>query len=430
MTASGRASSPPAAIGGTILGVEPRAWVRPESVEGAAACLAEGARDGARFAFVGGGTAIELGAPPRAVDVALSTAGLARIVEHEPADQVVTVEAGVRLGPLQSALAAHGQRLALDPPRAAEATIGGLVATGAFGPLRTRYGGLRDLIIGVAFARADGVIARGGGKVVKNVAGFDLPKLMVGSLGVLGLVVRASFRLHPLPEEAATVLAAGLDPAAVWALAARLRAGKFEPAAVAALAHGRERFQVAVRFEGFASAVAREVARIQESEAATGVPLDRLPRDAATAWWAEHEALRGGATLAGGGAAGAVFSARFGALPAAFAAVAGEALAPVRDALAAPATVYYPTLGLGFLAGAAPDATGPALTDLVAALGRARAWLGERGGHLVLERAPGAVRARVDVWGPPPAALGLMRRLKERFDPEVRLNPGRFVGGL
>ena len=132
----------------------------------------------------------------------LGTERLERIVEHAPLDQIVIVEAGVRLASLQDALARSGQMLALDPPWAGRATIGGLVATNAFGPRRTRYGSIRDLIIGISIVRADGTEARGGGKVVKNVAGFDVPKLMVGSLGTLGLIATVNFRLHPLARGA------------------------------------------------------------------------------------------------------------------------------------------------------------------------------------------------------------------------------------
>src|SRR5262249_7892182 len=158
---------------------------------------------------VGGGTDLGLGAPPARLDAVLATSGLDRVVEHAPSDQIVVVEAGRTLGQLQSVLAEHGQRLALDPAMPGKKTIGGIVAADAFGPRRARFGSVRDLIIGVSFVRADGAAARGGGKVVKNVAGFDLPKLFVGSLGTLGLITTATFRLHPLPEEEVSVLLPG-----------------------------------------------------------------------------------------------------------------------------------------------------------------------------------------------------------------------------
>src|ERR1700680_2388612 len=151
---------------------------------------------------------------------------------------------------LQSVAGTHGQRLALDPPLADRATIGGIIAANAFGPLRTRYGSVRDLIIGVSIIRADGVIARGGGKVVKNVAGFDLPKLMVGSLGTLGMIATATFRLHPQTEASETLLIGTRSAAAIRRLFADMRRAQLEIAAAVAITEGGA-FDVAVRFEGF-----------------------------------------------------------------------------------------------------------------------------------------------------------------------------------
>src|SRR5215468_4722777 len=211
-----------------------------------------------QLGFVGGGTALALGAPPTGLDAVVRTERLTRIIEHAPADQVVIVEAGLTLAALQGQLAAHGQRLALDPPLPDRATIGGLVATAGFGPLRARYGAIRDLIIGVTLVLADGTVARGGGKVVKNVAGFDLPKVACGSLGTLGLVAAAAFRLHPLPEAVQTVLVPSIGPEQVVAVIAAVRAAQLEPTCAVALttsgASGAARagagaFDLGVRFE-------------------------------------------------------------------------------------------------------------------------------------------------------------------------------------
>src|SRR5215468_6177165 len=218
-----------------IAGVRPRAAYAPATLDESAEVMAMAARDRLRLGFVGGGTALAMGAPPAGLDAVVRSERLARIVEHAPADMVAVVEAGVTLAALQAALAAHGQRLAIDPPCPERATIGGLVAAAGFGPLRARYGAIRDLIIGVTLVRADGTVARGGGKVVKNVAGFDLPKVACGSLGTLGMIAQAAFRLHPLPEASSTVLAAGVGAEAVVALVAAARAAQLEPACVVAL---------------------------------------------------------------------------------------------------------------------------------------------------------------------------------------------------
>jgi glycolate oxidase FAD binding subunit len=345
---------------------------------------------------------------------------------------VVVVEAGVTLAALQATLGAHGQRLALDAPSPERATIGGLVATGAFGPLRARYGGVRDLIIGVTLVRADGEVARGGGKVVKNVAGFDLPKVACGSLGTLGLVATASFRLHPLPETTATVLVPGLRSEAVVALVAAARTAQLEPASAVALStaderggigggdpdgvaggarvlpRGISRFDLGVRFEGFGRGVQQQIARLIDLAGAAGTPAELLAGEAASAFWRRHDAVRAAAPL----------RVRVAALPTRFPSVA--TLVSGLGELA-----WYATLGLGFVGGAVGDAAAA-----TAAVTAARAALSAEGGSLVVETAPAELRAVVDPWGPSPPAFSVMERLKQRFDPERRLNPGRFVGGL
>src|SRR6266540_365170 len=160
-----------------VLGVVPRIAVEPATVDEAAEAMRALAADRLAVGFVGGATDLDLGAPPARLDAVLHIRRLDRIREHAPSDQIVAVEAGMTLAELQRHLAPHRQRLAIDPPLPERATVGGIVAANAFGPRRTRFGPIRDLVIGITVVRADGVIARGGGKVVKNVAGFDLPRL-------------------------------------------------------------------------------------------------------------------------------------------------------------------------------------------------------------------------------------------------------------
>ena len=181
----------------------------------------------------------------------LTTEGLDRILEHEAGDLTCTVEAGIRLSTLAVALAEHGQRLSLDPP--GDPTVGGLLATNVSGPLRHRFGAPRDLVLGVTLVLADGTIASAGGKVVKNVAGYDLARLVCGSRGMLALVGRASFRLHPLPQASQTLLVETEDTAGVTA---RLRDAQLQPSALDVLHPGR----VAVLFEGSDRAVADQLA--------------------------------------------------------------------------------------------------------------------------------------------------------------------------
>jgi glycolate dehydrogenase FAD-binding subunit len=397
------------ADGDAVLGMRPRVAVEPGSLDEAAEAMRALARDGASVVFVGGGTDLELGAPPARLDAVLHTRRLDRIREHAPSDQIVAVEAGMTVAALQRHLAPHGQRLALDPPHPERATAGGVVAANAFGPRRTRHGAVRDLVIGVTLVRADGVVARGGGKVVKNVAGFDLPRLLCGSLGSLALIAEVVFRLHPLPEASATVALPRLSPAEVRAVTRAALDARLEPSAVAALQEG-ERFRLALRFEGFAPGVREQVDRLLARDARA----ERLEGPDEAALWARHDASR---------AAGDV-RARAAFRPAALE-EAARALEAVTASLGAGELVLYPTLGIAFANGALVRADSTA-----SAIAAARATLRPGNGSLVLAAAPAPLRAQVDPWGDPPPALEVMRRLKRELDPDGRLAPGRVAGGI
>jgi glycolate oxidase FAD binding subunit len=274
---------------------------------------------------------------------------------------------------------------------------------------------VRDLIIGVTLVGAGGEVARGGGKVVKNVAGFDLPKVACGSLGTLGLIATASFRLHPVPEVTTTVVAAGVTAEAVVALIAAARAAQLEPASVVALsaataatAAAAGRFDVGWRFEGFGRGVEPQVARMVELVRAAPAAAEILDAAGAAGFWRRHDAVRAAAPL----------RVRVAGLPTRLPSIAAL-LAGLGD------LVWYASLGVGVAGGAVAD-----LARAVAAVTAARAALVSEGGSLVIEAAPAELRAAIDPWGPRPPSFAIMERLKRRFDPDGRLNPGRFVGGL
>jgi glycolate oxidase FAD binding subunit len=339
------------------------ARLTPASIEEVQALLAQGGRS---VLFVGGETAMPPGPP---ADVEVSTSRLNRIVEYAPADQVVIVESGVTLAQLQGELAKNGQRLALDPPHPEKATIGGIVAASSFGPLRTRYGSVRDLIIGVSVVRADGTRAKGGGKVVKTVAGFDLPKLMCGSYGTLAFIATATFRVHPLPEATVCLRARGGDP---MELVRRVRALQLEPAAMLALGEGGK-WDVYLRFEGFGAGVRAQREKLRELEE--------------SAWPAPAS---GGVRI------------RFAALPTQAAEVA-KSLAPLRARLS-----WLPTLGVGW--GFCAVADPPVLQSARRALAALGGWLNSPGD-----------------WGPAPDSVALHRSVKNQLDPANLLAPGRFI---
>jgi glycolate oxidase FAD binding subunit len=401
-----------------VAGVVPSAVFEPRTREECVACFEEARRRRLSLAIVGGGTKLGLGTAPRRLDAIVSTTRLDRVVEHSPSDQVVVAEAGITLARLQATLAVSGQRLACDAPQADRATLGGLLATNDFGPLRTRFGSLRDLVLGVSVLRADAAVVRGGGKVVKNVAGYDVPKLMVGALGTLGMIETVTLRLHPLAELVRTVRMDGLSQEGLRALVVLLRREQLEPCAVAALGVG-DAFDALVRFEGFGVAVDDACRELQLAAAELGRPVAPLSHEAAAAAWADHDAAR---------TAGQV-RLKIAAPPSALARVAQEILRPLAAALHAGRIVAYPTLGLAFVTGGAPESADPGA--FAAAVADARARLSTSPGSLVIHDLPLALRGPgTDVWGAPPPALPVMRRLKERFDPEGRLNAGRFVGGL
>src|SRR5215813_6004830 len=195
----------PASAADSVCGVHAGIVIEPGSEAELAGALKVVNASAAAIIPRGGGTKLEWGNPPERAEVILSTARLDRVLEHAWADLTVSVEAGCTVAKLQETLAKHGQRLAIDARWPERGTIGGLLSTNDSGPLRLRFGSLRDLVIGVTIALPDGTVASSGGKVVKNVAGYDLPKLLTGALGTLGVITRAIFRLHPLPKERRTI---------------------------------------------------------------------------------------------------------------------------------------------------------------------------------------------------------------------------------
>jgi glycolate oxidase FAD binding subunit len=405
-----------AAAADAVDGVRPAAVVEPGSVEEAAAALRDAAAAGQALAFRGGGSKLGLGNPPERLDLLVSTARLDQVLEHAAGDLVVKVQGGVRLADLQAALAPAGQQLGLDPPEPG-ATVGGVVAANASGPRRLRYGTARDLIIGITVVLADGTVAHAGGKVVKNVAGYDLAKLFCGSLGTLGLVAEAVFRLHPVPEAAGTVALEVRRPADACAAVGRLLRATVEPSAVELAwpepaAPGR----LTVLLEGIRPGVEARVAATADllgagAQGGVADPDAPAPRLGALPWPAD-----GGGPVVGVKAA---------CPPAELDGAVGDLWAAADAAgVGCRLTAHA---GSGVLRAALPWAGTDALA---AALAAARRGLVARGGSLVLVEAPVELKRAVEVWGPAGDALELMRRVKRRFDPEGRLAPGRFVGGI
>jgi glycolate oxidase FAD binding subunit len=336
----------------------------------------------------GGGTKQDWGNRASRADLALSTARLNRVIEHAWADLTVTVQAGCTMAALQSCLAEHGQRLAIDVLWPERATVGGILSTNDSGTLRLVYGGLRDLVIGITLVLADGTIARSGGKVVKNVAGYDLPKLATGALGTLGVITQASFRLHPLPQNTRTLSVAAGTTDAAQALLLEVEGSQLAHTSLQARLAASSEAWVDVRLEGTEAGMAAQEARLRGmapfSEGSPGV-------------WAARQSIAEESSVA-----------KFSVLPSQIASTLSQWSRALRSSWRA----VIQATGIGWLAAEPP------LEGLRPELERA-------GGSLTIVRGP-----RHDAWGDPGDTLPLLRAVKAQFDPKGILNPGRFVGGI
>ena len=415
----------PAGPRDTVADVMPEWVAAPASVDEASAVLAAATEHGLAVVPRGSGTAIGWGARPARCDLLIDTLRLDRVVEHEAGDLVARVQAGVTLAGLAGVLSSAGQQLALDVPpgngsRAASPTVGGVLATGAAGPRRLRYGTPRDLVIGVTVVRADGTVAKSGGKVVKNVAGYDLGKLYTGSYGTLGLITEAVFRLHPLPAASAFVTAGYAAPEAAAQAVAAAAGSELAPAAIEIDRPAWDGLiSVAVLLEGDPAGVAERAAGLRGVLGAGTAVADRPP-----AWWARVDSADRTVIRIAFWAA---------ALPGVLAVVdrAGTAagLDPAVGGSAA-AGVLHAVLGRG----AAPGAVAEFLTSLRDGLAGLEPGSADGEGpparaRAVVLTAPAPVRDTLDLWGPVPA-LALMRALKDQFDPGHLMAPGRFAGGI
>jgi glycolate oxidase FAD binding subunit len=385
--------------------------LRPADSVELARHLREADSNGEAVVPEGAGAQQYVGNPPRRMDVLMRTTRLDGVIEHTPADLTVTVGAGTPLAKLQAHLARAGQHLPLDPPHGDVATIGGIIATNASGPRRQRHGTLRDLLIGTRTALVDGTIARAGGKVVKNVAGYDLNKLLIGSLGTLGVVVEATFKVLPLPSREGALVARFRTQQEAFAAAVRIARSPLRPTTIEVLDSGSAELVVAA--EGETAALRRtldDAARAARESGATATEIvDDVER----------------------------------------------ALAPSRGLLERPAAVVRASLPLTAQAAyvaqvrrvaAERECTATVAAHAGAGIVRAKfagedeavrravpeciACAAPLEGDAYAERLPPALHGVVDAWQGEPAGFFLMRRIKEEFDPRNTLNPGRFVGGI
>ena len=398
-----------ATAGDAVSGMQPKFVAQPANEQQLATLLSCANEAGIAVIPRGGGTKLGWGNPPKRADLVVSTARLKRVLEHAWADLTVSVEAGCTFETLQEKLAEHGQRLAFDGLWPQRATVGGILSTNDSGALRLRFGALRDLIIGVTLALPDGTLASSGGKVVKNVAGYDLPKLATGAFGTLGIITRAIFRLHPLPHLTRTLSFSVANTSDAERHILAIQDSKLAHTGLQVRGDSTGQIVTDILFEATEAGLAA-----QESQLRTLVGEVRVEQSEKGVW---------------GGREGLwllppenAVIAKLSVLPSAI----SKALRLLEE-IARPRNVHFQYViqatGLGALRLEAEMASLQAVVEQV------RRELESGGASLVVLQRPDALES-LEVWGSAGDALALMRSVKQQFDPKGTLNPGRFVGGI
>jgi len=378
--------------------------------------LADAAARGLAVAPVGGGTALGLGNLPERLDCVVSTARLNGILAYEPADLTLSVGAGAYFAGVQALLSEHGQELPLDVAIPEKATIGGLIATGLAGPRRLGSGTLRDLLIGIAVAHPSGTVTKAGGMVVKNVTGFDLPRLYHGSLGTLGIIISANFKILPVARFESSVLTTFPTLDVALESAKNVRASRLQPLALEVTGEGANGpWLVAVRLAGREQSV-----NLLAAEARTFLGGDAETRSGveSQAWWKDYtrkQAVDHGATD--------VFL-RCTSRPSATATMTHMAMTTIAQHGELVRCDVSPGLGAVLIR------VDLGISGGVQVLAALRNDLLCRAERVTVLAAPSPWKVGLDVWGPPPPGFDVMRSLKEEFDPHRVLNPGRFAGFL
>jgi glycolate oxidase FAD binding subunit len=365
-------------------GLEADATERPATAEELAEALAGASHEGLAVIPVGGARALGMGDPPARFDLALRTTGLDRVIDYSPHDLMLTVEAGITLEGVQSELAKANQFLPLDPFGGPGHTIGGLLASGWSGPLRLRYGTARDYLVGLRVALPDGRLARSGGRVVKNVSGYDLNKLHLGALGTLGVIVEASFKVFPAPlfEETVRRPAARFEEA--WAEAERALGLKMPPVALE-LIHEEGAFSLIARIAGSEAGVRRILGELGWAKAPAAIWEEHAHR--ASERWARLSVRRGSLSQL------------------------------LRSLPAGSRWIAQPGVGVAHWFD----------FDSADEFRAVRAAAEAEGGSLIVLAGPPEFKREVGAWGAPPATVDLMRQLRSAFDPGQTISPGRYL---
>ncbi len=412
-------------------GMVPRAVVSPGSVEEVSKLLVTATAEKLGVVPRGNGTKMATGGIPRKLDVVLSMLRINRITEHDVPNLSLSVEAGITLSAVQKQLAGIGKGsfLPLDPPYTEKATIGGIIASNGSGPRRYLYNSARDLLLGLKAVLPNGDVVAFGGKTVKNVSGYDMTKLLVGSWGALGVITEITTKLLPLPEASATLLVTFDDLTKAGSLARKVLHSVLLPSAMelmdekaaGRLLGGKARYLTAFSLEGVGEAVERQVAEIgqmAQKEGATDTKV--LGAEEERIFWVR---VRDFALAAD---ASVILRANFVISKQAEILGRFETLAQAAGVECA----FIGHAGNGILTCYLLGDMSAKMGDLADLIGRFTAEAAKQEGNLIVEAAPRALKEKVNVWGQPRSDYVVMRRLKEKVDPAGILNPGRFVGGI
>jgi glycolate oxidase FAD binding subunit len=394
-------------------GLAPAALVKPATAAEVAGCLRVCSEMKVTVIPSGRGTWLEGGNPLRRADVVLSLERMSRIIDYSPPDLVVTVEAGVRLAELNETIRRDRLWLPLDPPGAGAASVGAVVACNSSGALRCGYGTPRDYVIGLKLAHTDGRQSKAGGRVVKNVAGYDLNKLYVGSYGTLAVITEVTFKLRPLPEQCVTVVLTPSHSKRLDDLARQVFAAEWQPVACVlttmplteSLAPGVEK--LLLRFADNTAAVKAQVDGLRQAHG-KAYQITEVSEEEEAALWAKINDMDSTSPIV-----------------LRMSVPLSKAADLYEDMIGDSKTALIADLGSGIMRAAA-DAT----DDLALKIKQRRAAVEKLGGTLFIEKAPTAVRQQVDAWGGVGTSARLMQAVKEKFDPQGILNPGRFVAGI
>ncbi len=395
----------------------PACLVLPGTIEELSQVMAIAAQQNWRVLPTGQSSKLGWGGLAKDIDIVLCTTRLNQIVEHAVGDFTVTVEAGLKLADLAAVLAKEGQFLAVDPAFSDSATVGGIVATADTGSLRQRYGGLRDMLIGVQFVRYDGQLARAGGRVVKNVAGYDLMKLMTGGYGTLGILSELTFRLYPVQAVSRSLVLTGAVEAIARA-AAEIRLSGLVP--VAFDVSLEESVALVARFQGIAAGVEEQSERLEKIADKHQLAIQRLDSSAdATYWQRVADWVRADTVLC-----------KVGMKPSAITPLLQQ-LETLRQSSALEVQArLHGSGGLGWVQWTVENTDRSVVQRIAKEIEAVRSHCQRNGGFLSLLQAPSELKRSMDIWGYTGNALQVMVDIKQKFDPPQLLSPGRFVGSI